>query len=113
MLSLLLAVKLFSMQSDIVADKMDIRVVETKRTRDTSLIRIEVKKVGASVGSSMFIYGSMLRLARQRHFPYLRKTSERTVGDGVYEMEIRFYKKKPDEPDVIDVNEACKLMRCG
>ena len=109
---LLLAAKLFSMNSNPVADKMDIRVEETKRTRDTSTLRIEVVKLGASVGSSMFIYGAMLRLATQRRFPWFRKTSERDLGPDVYEMELRFYREKPDAPDVIDVRGACNVLRC-
>jgi hypothetical protein len=111
--SLLVAAQLFVMNSDPARDHMDIRVEETRRTARTSFVRINVMKVGASVGSSMFVYGALLRLARQRHFPYFVKTAERDLEFGrLSEMEIRFYRRKPNLPDVFDVNRACSVMRC-
>jgi len=48
------------------AGKMDIVIRETERRPAVSVLSIEIKAVGSSVGSSFFILCSIRQLARQR-----------------------------------------------
>ena len=46
--------------------KMDIVLTETERLARTSIVEIQIKTIGSSVGSSFFLLCSIRDLARQR-----------------------------------------------
>lgn len=65
--------KLFSKK--LVEDKFDMSFSETERGPDYSIARVSYKK-GSSVGSSMFIFSGMYKIAKLRKFEYFFKARE-------------------------------------
>lgn len=58
--------------------KMDIVVREIDRRPRTSVLQIDIKKIGSSVGSSFFLLCSVRRLAIQRgNYRYIVKVEEK------------------------------------
>ena len=58
--------------------KMDIVVKEIARRQRSSVMQIDVKSIGSSVGSSFFLLCSIRQLARERgNFRYIVKLEER------------------------------------
>jgi hypothetical protein len=53
---------------------MDIVITETERSERTSVVHIQIKAIGSSVGSSFFLLCSVRDLAQQRgHYRYIAK----------------------------------------
>jgi len=75
---------------------MDISIRETERRARASVLAIEIRKVGSSVGSSFFILCSVRKLARERGgFRHVAKLEE-TPARG--QMLIGFLASADDPP---------------
>ncbi len=82
------------------SSKMDIVITEVERLPRTSVVDMQVKSVGSSVGSSFFILCSLRDLARERGgFRYIVKLEERP-GRG--EMLVGFLKSADERPESVD-----------
>lgn len=80
--------------------KMDIVVTETERHPRTSVVNIQIKTVGSSVGSSFFLLCSVRDLARQRgNYRYIAKVEEQPRRD---HMLIGFLQSVTEPPEQID-----------
>ncbi len=80
--------------------KMDIVVTETERHPRTSVVEIQIKTVGSSVGSSFFLLCSVRDLARQRgDYRYIAKVEEQPHRD---HMLIGFLKSVTEPPEQLD-----------
>lgn len=84
--------------------KMDIVVTETARAARTSVVDIQIKAVGSSVGSSFFIVCSLRDLARQRGgFRHVVKVEEQP-GRG--QMLVGFLADASEAPEALDARFA-------
>jgi hypothetical protein len=80
--------------------KMDIVVTETERHSRTSVVNIQIKAVGSSVGSSFFLLCSVRDLARQRgNYRYIAKVEEQPRRD---HMLIGFLQSVTEPPEQLD-----------
>ena len=80
--------------------KMDIVVTETERHPRTSVVNIQIKAVGSSVGSSFFLLCSVRDLARQRgNYRYIAKVEEQPRRD---HMLIGFLQSVTEPPEQLD-----------
>jgi hypothetical protein len=84
--------------------KTDIVVTEAKRLPRTSVLDIEIKAIGSSVGSSFFIVCSLRELARQRGgHRYIVKVEEQPQRG---QMLVGFLHNADEDPGQIDVRFA-------
>jgi len=84
--------------------KMDIVVTEIERHPRTSIVAIEVRAVGSSVGSSFFIACSLRDLARQRGgYRHIAKAEE-TPRRG--QMLVGFLRRADEPPESLDARLA-------
>lgn len=84
--------------------KMDIVITEIERYPRTSILDIQVKAIGSSVGSSFFIACSLLDLARQRgNYRYIVKVEEQP-GRG--RMLVGFLQSAGEAPEILDARFA-------
>lgn len=84
--------------------KMDIVITEVERQPKTSVIDIQIKAVGSSVGSSFFIVCSLRDLARQRgDFRHLVKLDDQPRRG---QMLVGFLKAADDAPEQLDARFA-------
>lgn len=84
--------------------KMDIVITELERQARTSLLEIQVNKVGSSVGSSFFVVCSLRDLARQRgNFRYIAKVEGKF---GRSQMLVGFLKTQDEAPESLDARLA-------
>jgi hypothetical protein len=102
--------------------KMDIVLKEVERRERSSVIDIEISKVGSSVGSSFFIVCSLRQLAQLRGaYRYVVKL-EKTPKSG--QMLVGFLRHPSDNPadvgpefanlagkDIVDLNQFAQI--CG
>lgn len=80
--------------------KMDIVVTETERHSRTSVVNIQIKAAGSSVGSSFFLLCSVRDLARQRgNYRYIAKVEEQPRRD---HMLIGFLQSVTEPPEQLD-----------
>lgn len=101
--------------------KMDIVVREVERRPRVSLLKIEINRLGSSVGSSFFILCSVRELARQRGFsPYIVKIEDRR---GPADLRVGFLASREEDPanlgpdfagsrapdDVIDLDRFARI----
>jgi hypothetical protein len=79
---------------------MDIVVTEIERHPRTSVVDIQIKAVGSSVGSSFFLLCSVRDLAQQRgHYRYIAKAEGQPHPN---HMLIGFLKSATDKPEQLD-----------
>lgn len=84
--------------------KMDIVITETERLARTSVLDIQIKAVGSSVGSSFFIVCSLRDLARLRGgHRYIVKVEEQPRRG---QMLVGFLKGLDEPPEKLDVRLA-------
>lgn len=80
---------------------MDIVVTETERHPRTSVVDIQIKAIGSSVGSSFFLLCSVRDLARQRgNYRYVAKAEEQPSPN---HMVIGFLKSATEKPEQLDL----------
>lgn len=80
--------------------KMDIVLAEIERHPRTSVLAVEIRAVGSSVGSSFFIACSLRELARQRGgFRYIAKAEERPQRG---QMLVGFLRSAGESPESLD-----------
>lgn len=78
--------------------KMDIVIRETKRFPRASLLDIDVKSIGSSVGSSFFILCGVRRLAKIRgNYRYIVKIEDHRAD---YRMLVGFLNSMEEDPAV-------------
>lgn len=78
--------------------KMDIVMRETKRLPRASLLAIDVKSVGSSVGSSFFILCGVRRLAKIRgDYRYIVKIEDHRTD---YRMLVGFLNSREEDPKI-------------
>ena len=83
---------------------MDIVVTETERHRRTSVVTIQIKTVGSSVGASFFLLCSIRDLAQQRgHYRYIAKVEDQPSRD---HMVIGFLRSATEAPEQLDARLA-------
>jgi len=76
--------------------KMDIVVREIDRRPRTSVLQIDIKKIGSSVGSSFFLLCSVRRLAIQRgNYRYIVKVEEKPKPG---QMIVGFLREASEDP---------------
>jgi len=86
------------------SSKMDIVITETERHPRTSVLDIQVKAIGSSVGSSFFIACSLLDLARQRgNYRYIVKVEELPRRG---QMLVGFLQSADEAPETLDARFA-------
>ena len=79
--------------------KMDIVVREIDRRPRTSVLQIDIKKVGSSVGSSFFLLCSVRRLANQRgNYRYIVKVEEQPKPG---QMIVGFLREAGEDPQTL------------
>jgi hypothetical protein len=84
--------------------KMDIVIIETAREARTSVLDIQIKAVGSSVGSSFFIVCSLRDLARQRGgFRHVVKVEEQPRRG---QMLVGFLADANEAPEALDARFA-------
>jgi hypothetical protein len=84
--------------------KMHIVITETERRARTSVLDIEIKAVGSSVGSSFFIVCSLRDLARTRgNHRYIVKIEEQPRRG---QMLVGFLKTADEAPERLDARFA-------
>lgn len=80
---------------------MDIVVTETERQLRTSVVEIQVKAIGSSVGSSFFLACSLRDLAHQRgNYRYIVKVEEQPQRN---HMLIGFLQSATEKPEQLDL----------
>jgi len=83
---------------------MDIVVTETERHRRTSVVTIQIKTVGSSVGASFFLLCSIRDLAQQRgRYRYIAKVEDQPSRD---HMVIGFLRSATEAPEQLDARLA-------
>ena len=76
--------------------KMDIVVKEIDRRARSSVIQIDIKAIGSSVGSSFFLLCSIRQLARQRgNFRFIVKIEEKPKPG---QMIVGFLREASEDP---------------
>lgn len=90
---------LFMFDSKSIApSKMDIVMREVKRFPRASLLDIDVKSIGSSVGSSFFMLCGVRRLAKTRgDYRYIVKIEESRAN---YRMLVGFLNSREEDPAV-------------
>ncbi len=79
---------------------MDIVITETERSERTSVVHIQIKAIGSSVGSSFFLLCSVRGLAQQRGpYRYIAKAEGQPHPN---HMLIGFLKSLTDKPEQLD-----------
>ena len=79
---------------------MDIVVTETERHPRTSVVTIQIKTVGSSVGASFFLLCSIRDLAQQRgRYRYIAKVEDQPSRD---HMLIGFLRSSTEAPEHLD-----------
>ena len=79
---------------------MDIVITETERSERTSVVHIQIKPIGSSVGSSFFLLCSVRDLAQQRgHYRYIAKAEGQPHPNHIL---IGFLKSSTDKPEQLD-----------
>jgi hypothetical protein len=82
----------------IAPSKMDIVMREVKRFPRASLLDIDVKSIGSSVGSSFFMLCGVRRLAKTRgDYRYIVKIEESRAN---YRMLVGFLNSREEDPAV-------------
>jgi hypothetical protein len=80
--------------------QMDIVITETERHPRTSVVSIQIRAIGSSVGSSFFLLCSVRDLARQRgNYRYITKIEEQPHPS---HMLIGFLKSAIEKPEQLD-----------
>ena len=83
---------------------MDIVVTETERHPRTSVVEIQIKTIGSSVGSSFFLLCSVRDLAQQRgHYRYIAKMDDQPSRN---HMLIGFLRNSTEAPEQLDTRLA-------
>ena len=83
---------------------MDIVVIETERSPRTSVLEIQIKTIGSSVGSSFFLLCSIRDLAQQRgHYRYIAKVEDQPTQN---HMLIGFLRSSTEAPEQLDTRLA-------
>jgi len=92
--------QLFESDSKRLGDgRMDIVVREIDRRPRTSVLQIDIKKIGSSVGSSFFLLCSVRRLAIQRgNYRYIVKVEEKPKPG---QMIVGFLQSADEDPNAI------------
>ena len=86
------------------SSKMDIVITEIERHPRTSVLDIQVKSIGSSVGSAFFIACSLLDLARQRgNYRYIVKVEEQPRQG---QMLVGFLQSADEAPEILDTRFA-------
>jgi hypothetical protein len=79
--------------------KMDIVVKEIDRRQRSSVVQIDIKSIGSSVGSSFFLLCSIRQLALQRgNFRYIVKIEEKPKPG---QMIVGFLREPGDDPTAL------------
>lgn len=79
---------------------MDIVMTETERSPRTSVVKIQMKTIGSSVGSSFFLLCSIRNLAQQRGpYRYIAKVEDQPSRD---HMLIGFLRTTTESPGQLD-----------
>jgi hypothetical protein len=80
--------------------KMDIVLTETERLARTSVVDMQIKTIGSSVGSSFFLLCSIRDLARQRgNYRYIVKVEEQPRHN---QMLVGFLNGATEAPEQLD-----------
>ena len=83
---------------------MDIVLTETERLARTSIVEIQIKTIGSSVGSSFFLLCSIRDLARQRgNYRYVVKVEEQPRHN---QMLVGFLNDSAEAPELLDTRLA-------
>ncbi len=101
----LTAAKPFSSDSKCLKNStVDIVVTETERHPQTSVVEIQIKANGSSVGSSFFLLCSIRDLAQQRgHYRYIAKVEDQPSRN---HMSIGFLRGATEAPEQLDARLA-------
>lgn len=83
---------------------MDIVVTETERHPRTSVVEIQIKTIGSSVGASFFLLCSIRALAQQRgQSRYIAKVEDQPSR---HHMLIGFLRSATEAPEQLDIRLA-------
>jgi hypothetical protein len=98
-----------SSSKDFGESRSDFLLREVERRPRSSVLEMEIKNIGASVGSSMIIACMLARLAEERgRYRYLVKVDARAANPG--QMLVGFSHKPGERPQSIDPELPASAM---